>query len=246
MFHMRKAAGDDPHRGTKHRFLPPLSALATLIPRLIAIAVLAVAYVAMTIAISAGVFTGLDHMVAQGTHSIWQDSLHGLFQLIAELGGFELTTTLMLALFIYLWRGGFGADALVVVAFVGVNALEVVYKLFFYHPGPPRSLSHTDGPSVTDLLPKSAGVGNSFPSGHMVRTVVAYGLLAFVIGRLARSRTARALAVPVAIAIIVVVAFDRLYLDVHWESDVAGGLLLGAIALLAATIWLDRPGKAEN
>ena len=38
-------------------------------------------------------------------------------------------------------------------------------------------------------------------------------------------------------------AFDRLYLDVHWESDVIGGLLLGAIALVAATVWLDRPER---
>jgi undecaprenyl-diphosphatase len=50
----------------------------------------------------------------------------------------------------------------------------------------------------------------------------------------------------VAIAVIVLMAFDRLYLDVHWESDVIGGLLLGGIALLAATVWLDRPRKADN
>jgi undecaprenyl-diphosphatase len=54
------------------------------------------------------------------------------------------------------------------------------------------------------------------------------------------------LAIPVAIVIIVAVAMDRLYLDVHWESDVVGGLLLGGIALLAATVWLDRPRKPEN
>jgi membrane-associated phospholipid phosphatase len=33
---------------------------------------------------------------------------------------------------------------------------------------------------------------------------------------------------------------------VHWESDVLGGLLLGAIGLLAGTIWLDRPVASEN
>ena len=79
-----------------------------------------------------------------------------------------------------------------------------------------------------------------------MRTVVVYGLLAFVVRRLARSRTSRALAIPVAIAVIVVMVFDRLYLDVHWESDVIGGLLLGAIGLVSATVWLDRPRKAEN
>jgi len=44
----------------------------------------------------------------------------------------------------------------------------------------------------------------------------------------------------------VVMAFDRLYLEVHWESDVLGGILLGAIALVSATVWLDRPQGAEN
>jgi membrane-associated phospholipid phosphatase len=178
-------------------------------------------------------------------HSIWQESLHELFQLIAELGGLELTSVLMLALFLYLWRGGFGADALVVLAFAGAVGLELIYKNLFFHPGPPHSLSHQDGPSLTELIPGS-GLGNSFPSGHMVRAVVTYGLLAFVIRRLSPSRVVRLLALSVAIVIVVVLAFDRLYLNVHWESDVIGGLLLGGIALVAATVWLDRPIKADN
>jgi undecaprenyl-diphosphatase len=218
---------------------------ARLLPRLVAIFLLSVAFVAMTIAITAGIFTSLDHQVAEAMHGLWQESLHTLFQLIAELGGLELTTILMLGLFIYLWRGGFGSDALVIAAFVGAVMLELVYKFLFFHPGPPRSLSHRDGPSLTDLLAGN-GLGNSFPSGHMVRAVVAWGLLAFVISRLAPSRAVRMFAIPVAIVIILAVALDRLYLDVHWESDVVGGLLLGGIALVAATVWLDRPRKPEN
>jgi undecaprenyl-diphosphatase len=204
-----------------------------------------VAFVALTMTITAGWFTTLDLQVAQTMHSWWQESLHPLFQMIAELGGIELTTVLMIGLFFYLWRGGFGADALVVGAFVGAVTLEVIYKSLLYHPGPPRSLSQRDGPSLSESLPGGA-LGNSFPSGHMVRTVVAYGLLAFVVRRLAPSRAARALAIPLATIVIVAMVFDRLYLDVHWESDVIGGLLLGAIGLLSATVWLDRPRKAEN
>jgi len=215
-----------------------------LTQRLVAIVALSVAFVAMTIAMTAGMFTTLDHQVAQATHDIWREPLHKLFQLIAELGGTELTTVLMVFLFIYLWRGGFGADALVVGAFVGAVALETLYKTLLFHPGPPRSLTHADGPSLTELV--SVSVKNSFPSGHMVRSVVVYGLLAFVIRRLSPSPTVRALAIPVAVVIIVAEAFDRIYLDVHWESDVIGGLLLGGIALLSATVWLDRPRKAEN
>jgi membrane-associated phospholipid phosphatase len=79
-----------------------------------------------------------------------------------------------------------------------------------------------------------------------VRAVIAYGLLAFVIQRLAPWPRARMLAIPVATVLILLEAFDRLYLDVHWESDVVGGLLLGAIGMLAGTIWLDRPRTPDN
>jgi undecaprenyl-diphosphatase len=223
---------------------PPVP-LEKLLPRLLATVALSVAFVAMTIAITAGMFTALDHQVAEEMHSLWQESLHPLFQVIAELGGLELTSVLMLGLFIYLWRGGFGADVFVVIAFAGAVGLEILYKSLLFHPGPPLSLSHSDGPSVSGLL-EGRVVGNSFPSGHMVRAVIVYGLLAFVIRSLTPSRLVRVLVAPVAIAVIVLVAFDRLYLDVHWESDVIGGLLLGGIALLAATVWLDRPRKAEN
>ena len=82
--------------------------LNRLLPRLVAIVLLSVAFVAMTIAITAGIFTSLDHQVAEAMHGLWQESLHTPFQLIAELGGLELTTILMLGLVIYLWRGGPG------------------------------------------------------------------------------------------------------------------------------------------
>lgn len=177
----------------------------------------------------------------------WDESLHPVFQLIAELGGVEVTSILMLGLLVYLWRGGFGADAWAVLAYVVSLGLETFYKMTLYHPGPPFAATHRDGPSITDFLIEATGLNpNSFPSGHMVRTVVAYGLIAFVIRRLATGRAIRALAIPAAIALIVIEAFDRLYLDVHWESDVIGGVLLGAIALLSATVWLDRPLRADN
>jgi membrane-associated phospholipid phosphatase len=199
----------------------------------------------LTLVVGAGWLGSLDHQVLLAMSSQWHESLHPLFQLIAELGGIEVTSILMLGLFVYLLRGGFGADALAVLAFAAALALETFYKATLYHPGPPRASEHRDGPSITDYLTGSTNL-NSFPSGHMVRTVVAYGLIAFVVRRLAPWPPVRGLAIPVAIVVIVVEAFDRLYLDVHWESDVIGGLLLGAIALLSATVWLDRPVRADN
>jgi len=79
-----------------------------------------------------------------------------------------------------------------------------------------------------------AGVEHfSFPSGHATLAIVVYGFAAFL---LTRGRTAgikMAIMLPVALAIMLI-AFSRLYLGVHWFSDVAAGLSLGLawVALL--------------
>ncbi len=213
--------------------------------RLVVLAAVVVAFVALTLVVEAGWLGSLDRQVLLAVSGIWSEPLHPLFQLIAELGGLEVTSILMLGLLIYLWRSGFGADALVVLAYPAAVVLEILYKMLFYHPGPPRAIAHRDGPSITDLL-SGAGNLNSFPSGHVVRAVVAYGLIAFVVRRLAPWKSVRQLAIPVAVVLIIVEAFDRIYLDVHWESDVIGALLLGSIALLSATVWLDRPVRTDN
>ena len=213
--------------------------------RLIVLVALVVAFVALTLMVGAGWLGTLDHQVLTIMSGAWREPLHPLFQVIAELGGPEVTSILMLGLVVFLLRDGHRADAWVVLAFIVAVGLEALYKVAFYHPGPGQSIAHRDGPSFTDLLTGSSNL-NSFPSGHMVRTVIAYGLIAFVVRRLAPWRVARDLAIPIAVVLIIVEAFDRLYLNAHWESDVIGGLFLGAIALLSATVWLDRPRRTDN
>src|SRR5207247_11241310 len=132
-------------------------------------------------------------------------SRHPRFRAIAGLGGVELPTLLMLGRCWYLWRSGFGSDALVFVVFVAAQAFELYYKLNLYQPSPPASLREGDGPSITELFWFGIGTGNSFPSGHVLRAVIVYGLLAFVIRRLSTSPRVRALAVAGAVAAVVLV-----------------------------------------
>jgi undecaprenyl-diphosphatase len=208
--------------------------------RLATLAALVVAFVALTFAVAAGSLNAFDQQVLHAIAGAWNPSLQPLFQAIAELGGLELTSILVVVLSLFLLRRGSPADAWVLVAFGVSQILETLYKAALYHPGPSISVSHPDGPSITELLGSSSS-GNSFPSGHIMRAIVVYGLIAFVVRRLAPWPAARALAFPILLVVIVVEAFDRIYLAVHWESDVIGGVLLGAIALVSATIWLDRP-----
>lgn len=206
-----------------------------------AFAVLSAAFLAMSAAVGLGGTTATDLTVANAVTRDWNPTLGVVAKAFAVLGGIEVTSLIVLGIAVYLWRRDFRSEAWFLVAFGAVEVLETMYKQFVFHPGPGPNLGHGDGPSITLLFEKSLP-GNSFPSGHVVRTVFAYGMLAFVVRRLARPGSPwRAAAVPVAAIMILLMALDRVYLETHWESDVIGGLLLGGIGLAASVIWLDRP-----
>lgn len=198
----------------------------------------AAGFVGVTLVVAGGGFHSLDRSVAYGVSTLYVPALLNPFRAIALLGGIEATSAIALGLFLYLRRHGYRRGAPAAAAILLATVAETFYKRTVGQPGPPLNLSHSDGPSVTDLVERT-GFAASYPSGHMTRTVVAYGLLAFVAHRLSRRRWVRQAALPVFIAVMLLMVADRLYLGVHWESDVIGGLLLGATFLAAAVTWLE-------
>ena len=201
--------------------------------------ILGVAYVGFSIAVAAGLMRRFDLDVASSFGTLYVPALLPVFRLVALLGGVELTCLLGLGLFIYLWRQGYRLGAFAAAAVPLSSLVELIYKHTINHPPPPLSMSHPDGPSLSSLLTRVAGTESSFPSGHLTRSLVIYGLLAFVVVRLADRPLLRRLAFPFALLLVLLEAFDRLYLEVHWESDVIGGLLLGATFLAASISWLE-------
>jgi membrane-associated phospholipid phosphatase len=199
----------------------------------------AVGFTVFSAAVAGGALRVFDQQVAIGFAAVYNPSLLTPFRALALLGGLELTTLLAVGLFAYLWRHGYRLGAWAAAALPLSTLVELADKQFIDQPSPTASMAHLDGPSITDLFGGQPGSGWSFPSGHMTRAVVVYGLLAFVVGRLSSRPWAWRLAPVVATVLLVAIAFDRLYLAVHWESDVIGGLLLGGTFLAAAISWLE-------
>jgi undecaprenyl-diphosphatase len=73
--------------------------------------------------------------------------------------------------------------------------------------------------------------GFSFPSGHVVSTVVLLGLVAYFFQKYSNSSKARMASLIFFAAMSLIVGMDRIYLNVHWLSDVLGGYALGAFWL---------------
>ena len=80
----------------------------------------------------------------------------------------------------------------------------------------------------------------SFPSGHAMESLIAFGMLAYVVIVLVpAARPYRALIVLCATALILAIGFTRLYLGVHYFSDVVGGYAAGALWLSACISGLE-------
>ena len=76
----------------------------------------------------------------------------------------------------------------------------------------------------------------SFPSGHATMTTLFFGGAAAVVFHVTKKRGVRIAAVTAAGAIILAVAFSRVYLGAHWLTDVVAGILLGLFwVVLCAT-----------
>jgi undecaprenyl-diphosphatase len=90
-----------------------------------------------------------------------------------------------------------------------------------------------------DLVPHGAYVySGSFPSGHSTLAAATYLTLAMLVASLESRRRSKALAYGLAATVLVAVGFSRVYLGVHWPSDVLAGWCLGATWALAAWIAL--------
>lgn len=91
--------------------------------------------------------------------------------------------------------------------------------------------------------------GYSFPSGHSATAMTLYGLLGYWLVRGRRRIRSRWLVGVSALGLILLVGFSRIYLGVHFLSDVLGGYLLGACWLIvgiAVTEWQQTNYPADD
>jgi undecaprenyl-diphosphatase len=129
-------------------------------------------------------------------------------------GSVVLSMVAVSSLFLWLTRHKYSA-MLLLVATVGGILLNNLLKIGF---GRPR-------PQVFDW--GTQAVSLSFPSGHAMSSAVVYGAVAYLAARLQNRRWHRAVTMLAAALIIVLISISRLYLGVHYPSDVAAGVIIG-------------------
>jgi membrane-associated phospholipid phosphatase len=89
-------------------------------------------------------------------------------------------------------------------------------------------------PELAEALRRAHGY--SFPSGHAMGSAVTFGALSYIAFRLLHGWRTRATALAFAATLIVGVSLSRVYLGVHWFSDICAGIAAGLLWVVIATV----------
>lgn len=170
-----------------------------------------------------------DTAIRETVHSWASPGLTWLMMGVTRLGTTRFLAAVTIAVWWALFRiGHWRAAVLLAVSTLGMMALSESLKVEYHRVRPPAYFGYDEPTNY------------SYPSGHSDTSISFYGLLAWIVTRHIQSR-ARRRAVWLASAVLVLaIGFSRVYLGVHYPTDVLGGYALG----LAWTIAVARGAAA--
>jgi undecaprenyl-diphosphatase len=154
---------------------------------------------------------------------------------LTYLGTGTVVLTIVGVAALFLWHTEHKHSARLLLASVaGSIVLNNMLKLWFARPRPEvfERLTHT--------------ASSSFPSGHAMSATVCYGTVAYLVIRLQKRHWSRVLTGIAATILIIAICTTRMYLGVHYPSDVIAGMLVGlawagfCMATLEASLVLAR------
>ncbi len=160
--------------------------------------------------------TRVDTRVANWLHDRATPALTELFEAVTFLGNVPVLFTVAGIAALVLWRMGERIELqLLLLAVIGAEILTVGLKLGF----------RRERPFFSDPLATESTY--SFPSGHSSVSLAVYGTLGFIAARHLPNVATRLAVLAAAAVLVLLIGFSRLYLGVHFLTDVVAGFSLG-------------------
>lgn len=156
----------------------------------------------------------LDRMMSNFVYQFRSPALTAVMQWITTVGNGPAGSFLAVLVIFLILKKHPKEAWLFSLSLLMVGALNYILKLIFRLPRP-------------DIAPLVPVGGFTYPSGHAMNNLVLYGMLAFFSYRLTRSKKLSILLAILAAIWIGLIGFSRIYLGVHYPSDVAAGYLAG-------------------
>lgn len=202
------------------------------LPLLVAAAALAAVCAALALSLDAAKLITFDVRVSEWFDRMTSEGWTHVFSAITILGSAAAMVPICLVVVAFMvYRYRFRRETIVIVAaLLGAKGLNEAIKAIVQ-----RSRPAWEHLAVAD--------GYSFPSGHAMVSLAFYGMLAYTLG----ARVKRRMAVYAVVALLVLlIGASRLYLQVHYATDVIGGYAAGAAWLLVCIALSRTDGKREG
>lgn len=190
-------------------------------------------FAAVSIAVTADWTAPLDQAVVMSVAGHRTGLLNNLAVNLTALGSAPVVALIALCVALYAFAAGRQRIVLALLWTPLSFLLDDVLKLLFQHPRPTEAII---------AIPDSY----SFPSGHAVAASALYITIALMAAQGERRQRPRRILIWSGITVAVLVAWSRVYLGVHYLSDVIGGLLLGGSGSIAAALVLNRTGSHDE
>lgn len=185
-------------------------------------------FIWLSIEVSQGRTAAFDEAARDAVHSLASPTLTTIMRVATDLGEQEVVLGISAVLAAGLWFGRRRRDALLVaVTIFGAEVWMNMLKRLFHRVRPE--------PFFDVRTPRSY----SFPSGHALLSLTLYGLLAALVSARLRGPWRWVVRIAAA-ALILAIGFSRVYLGVHYATDVIGGYLVAVVWLVLAEELLRR------
>ena len=218
-------------RAVVHHLEPPMSPSRVLCTPVSRVATIGAVFLALALAATVQRGWLLLHLDAPIERFVVEHRTHLLDVVFRRISFFGSTAVVLAggaALAVLAWRKCRVVAALVVVATLSRPLVEATLKL---------SVGR-DRPSLDQMV---NGAGHSFPSGHVMAAATLWLLVPVVLSLYYPSARGWWLSTGAALAAVGLIGVSRIYLGVHWSTDVVAGTLAGAMLLTALDLgfrWL--------
>ncbi|MEK6939227.1 MAG: phosphatase PAP2 family protein [Nanoarchaeota archaeon] len=173
----------------------------------------------------------VDNLVQSKISQLWAPLLDKIMVFITNIvSTLPLLIISSMLIIFFLYQKKYLSPALLACSLVGATMLEWVIKHLIQRPRPAPTLSHVSG--------------YSFPSGHSMIAMVFFSLLIYFFKDQIRNKIIRYSFIAINALLIILVGFSRIYLNVHWLSDVLGGFALGFFWLSLMIVLFDYINSA--
>lgn len=136
-----------------------------------------------------------------------------------------LILLLLISAGLMIWQRKRWETLFLVIGIAGGGIFNLLLKWIF----------HRQRPTLHRLIEET---GYSFPSGHSMNSFVFYGMLCMLFFMFLKLRTTKAIIIMSTVLVIVMVGLSRIYLGVHYPSDVLSGYAAGGAWLIVCLIGL--------